>query len=97
MQKAHMRSRLARSGCLFNQETRMRKPLSEPTEARTSLSRRTLFAGASTVGALAAAAVLIPRVKTEEALATVPHPKPEKGGGYSLSSHVKQYYKTTLI
>ena len=47
----------------------MRKPLSEPTEGRTSLSRRTLFAGASTVGALAAAAVLIPRVKTEEAAA----------------------------
>jgi hypothetical protein len=97
MQKAHMRRRLARKGCLFNQETRMRKPLSEPTEGRTSLSRRTLFAGASTVGALAAAAVLIPRVKTEEAAAVAPRPAPEKGGGYSLSDHVKQYYKTTLI
>lgn len=75
----------------------MRKPFSEPTEGRTSLSRRTLFAGASTVGALAAAAVLVPRVKTEEMAAAVPRPNPEKGGGYSLSSHVKQYYKTTLI
>jgi hypothetical protein len=46
MQKAHRRRRLAREGCLFNQETRMRKPLSEPTEGRTRLSRRTLFAGA---------------------------------------------------
>ncbi|MDO9484408.1 MAG: formate dehydrogenase [Hydrogenophaga sp.] len=75
----------------------MRKPLSEPTEGRTRLSRRTLFAGASTVGALAAAAVLIPRATTEEAAAVAPRPKPEKGGCYSLSDHVKQYYKTTLI
>ena len=75
----------------------MRKPLSESTEGRTRLSRRTLFAGASTVGALAAAAVIMPRVTTEEAAAAVPRPAPEKGGGYSLSDHVKQYYKTTLI
>lgn len=75
----------------------MRKPLSETSEGRSGLSRRTLFAGASTVGALAAAAVIIPRVKTEEAAAAAPRPKPEKGGGYSLSAHVKQYYKTTLI
>ena len=75
----------------------MRKPLSETSEGRTSLSRRTLFAGASTVGALAAAAVVMPRLKTEEAAVAVPRPKPEKGGGYSLSDHVKQYYKTTLI
>lgn len=75
----------------------MRKPPSEPTDARTSLSRRTLFAGASTVGALAAAAALMPRVPTVEAPAAVPRPMPEKGGGYSLSGHVKQYYKTTLI
>jgi hypothetical protein len=24
-------------------------------------------------------------------------PAPEKGGGYSLSEHVKRYYKTTLV
>jgi hypothetical protein len=41
--------------------------------------------------------VLIPRVATEEPAATAPRPKPEKGGGYTLSEHVKQYYKTTLI
>lgn len=75
----------------------MRKPLSEPTEGRTQLSRRTLFAGASTVGALAAAAVVMPRAATVETPAVAPRPAPEKGGGYSLSDHVKQYYKTTLI
>lgn len=74
----------------------MRKPHSEPVGG-TQLSRRTLFAGASTVGALAAAAVLIPRVGSEEPAATAPRKMPEKGGGYTLSDHVKQYYKTTLI
>jgi hypothetical protein len=24
-------------------------------------------------------------------------PAPENGGGYSLSEHVKRYYKTTLV
>ncbi len=75
----------------------MRKPPSDTSEGRTGLSRRTLFAGASTVGALAAAATVMPSVKTEAAVSAAPRPKPERGGGYSLSDHVKQYYKTTLI
>jgi len=75
----------------------MRKPPSDTSEGRTGLSRRTLFAGASTVGALAAAATVMPSVKTEAAVSAPPRPKPERGGGYSLSDHVKQYYKTTLI
>lgn len=75
----------------------MRKPLSEPREGRTGVNRRTLFAGATTVGALAAAAVLIPRTQADAPAAAVPRPMPEKGGGYSLTDHVKQYYKTTLI
>jgi hypothetical protein len=74
----------------------MRKPHSE-TDGGTRLNRRTLFAGASTVGALATVAVLLPRVATEAPAASTPRPKPEKGGGYTLSEHVKQYYKTTLI
>lgn len=75
----------------------MSKPLPDARDGQTRLNRRTLFAGASTVGALAAAATLIPRVPTEAVSAAVPRPAPEKGGGYSLSEHVKQYYKTTLI
>jgi uncharacterized phage protein gp47/JayE len=57
-----------------------------------------LFAGAGTVGALAAAASLVPGV--QEAVveaAALPKPMPERGGGYVLSEHVKRYYKTTLI
>lgn len=75
----------------------MSKPLPEASEGRTRLNRRTLFAGASTVGALAAAATLMPRAPTETVSAVEPRPAPEKGGGYSLSEHVKRYYKTTLI
>ncbi len=63
----------------------------------TKLSRRTVFAGAGTVGAIAAAASLLPSVR-DVAVAPVARPKaPEKGGGYSLSDHVKQYYQTTRI
>lgn len=75
----------------------MRKPTPDTSEGRTGLNRRSLFAGATTVGALAAAATLIPRAAVVEPTAVAPKPAPEKGGGYSLSDHVKQYYKTTLI
>jgi hypothetical protein len=74
----------------------MRKPLPAP-EGRSGLNRRTLFAGATTAGALAAVAAVVARTPSVEPVAASPKPAPEKGGGYSLSDHVKQYYKTTLI
>lgn len=62
------------------------------------LSRRTLFAGAGTAGALAAAVSVLPSVKSlPEATAALPRPKPEKGGGYALSEHVKHYYQTARV
>ena len=75
----------------------MRKPTPDTREGRFGLNRRSLFAGATTVGALAAAATLMPRGPVAESTVAKPKPAPEKGGGYSLSDHVKQYYKTTLI
>lgn len=66
-------------------------------EGTSRLSRRTLFAGATTVGALAAAATVLPRVTEEVAPAAEAKPAPTKGGGYSLTAHVKQYYQTTRI
>lgn len=63
------------------------------------LSRRTVFAGASAVGAVAAVASLLP-ARAPEAEATaqvVVKPKPARGGGYTLSEHVKHYYKTTRV
>ena len=61
------------------------------------LSRRTLFAGAGTAGAIAAATAAMPRLTGQPVPAAEPKPAPGKGGGYQLSEHVKRYYKTTLI
>lgn len=61
-------------------------------------SRRNFFAGAATVGAAAAAVVAIPHVAPSATVAAEPaRPAPENGGGYHLSAHVQQYYKTTQI
>ncbi len=66
------------------------------TQPARSVSRRTLFAGAGTAGALAAAASLLPAVR-ESAPAPTPKAPPERGGGYQLSEHVQRYFKTTRI
>lgn len=63
-----------------------------------TLQRRTLFAGATTVGALAAVAALLPSSPAPEVQAQVePKAPPERGGGYALTDHVKQYYQTTRV
>lgn len=60
------------------------------------LSRRAFLAGAATVSAAAGAAAL-PGAATQPPSAASTPPKPERGGGYRLSEHVKRYYKTTLV
>lgn len=60
-------------------------------------SRRGFFFGAAATGAAVAAVVALPGAPVIQALPDLPKPAPEKGGGYSLSEHVKQYYKTTRI
>ncbi|MDB5942207.1 MAG: hypothetical protein JWQ13_1773 [Ramlibacter sp.] len=69
------------------------------SQPKSKLSRRTLFAGAATVGAAAAAVTLIPSAVPDlDAQKTQAlNPPPERGGGYQLTEHVKRYYKTTLI
>ena len=63
-----------------------------------SSSRRKFFAGAATVGAAAAAVATLPRMApADTVVAEVARVAPEKGGGYHLSAHVKQYYKTTQL
>ena len=62
------------------------------------LSRRRVFAAGGTVGALAAAAAVVPLVKAPAATDTATaKPAPEKGGGYQLTAHVQHYYDTTRI
>ena len=60
-------------------------------------SRRGFFVGAAAVSAAAAAIVAMPVAQAPEAALSEPKPAPEKGGGYSLTEHVKHYYRTTRI
>lgn len=66
-------------------------------ESQPKPSRRGFFFGAAATGAAAAAIIALPRAPSIEAAVEVPKPAPEKGGGYSLSEHVKHYYRTTRI
>jgi hypothetical protein len=52
-----------------------------------------LFAGAATIGAVGAAATLLPGVQQAAASPEMKSP-PENGGGYQLTEHVKRYYQT---
>jgi hypothetical protein len=69
------------------------------SQPKSKLSRRTLFAGAATVGAAAAAVTLMPSAVPQLGAQPAPAllPPPERGGGYQLTERVKQYYKSTLI
>lgn len=58
-----------------------------------TVSRRSLF----TVGAVAAATAVLPGVVKPTAPVAAALPKPLRGGGYTLSEHVQQYYKTTRV
>jgi anaerobic selenocysteine-containing dehydrogenase len=60
-------------------------------------SRRGFFFGAAAAGVAAAAVVALPGARAPEAALSEPKPAPENGGGYSLTEHVKQYYKTTRL
>lgn len=67
------------------------------TESTNTVSRRKWFAGASTLGAAAATASLLPGITAGTGAKLEPSRLPAKGGGYTLSEHVKRYYKSTLI
>ena len=62
------------------------------------VSRRRLFAGAGTAGALAAVASVLP-LQREAVVATVAptKPAPAAGGGYQLTAHVQRYYQTAKV
>jgi hypothetical protein len=61
------------------------------------LSRRQVFAGAGTAGALAVAAAAIPLAGEAEKVAATPQATPDKGGGYQVTQHVLRYYQTTRV
>ncbi|HET8748540.1 MAG TPA: twin-arginine translocation signal domain-containing protein [Ramlibacter sp.] len=67
-------------------------------ESQAKPSRRGFMLGAAVAGAATAAVVTLPKSPVNEASVNETEPpKPERGGGYRLSEHVKRYYKTTLV
>jgi cysteine synthase len=62
-----------------------------------ALSRRRLFAGAGTVGALAAVAAVLPAAPQVQPVAATPQPEPEAKDGYQETAHVLRYYQTARV
>lgn len=62
------------------------------------LARRTVLAGAGTVGALAAAAALLPaRQATDQSPDAAASKASDDRPGYRLTEHVMQYYRTARV
>jgi hypothetical protein len=68
-------------------------------DPKKSLDRRAVIAGAGTVGALAAAAVVLPAAQqaSADAQGAGVKPLPDTAAGYRLTEHVKRYYASTRI
>lgn len=66
-------------------------------EPKSRLSRRTLFAGAGTATALAAAANLLPTPPQAAPSGAAAKQAPERGGGYQVTEHVQRYYRSTRV
>ncbi len=60
-------------------------------------SRRGFFLTAGAATAAVATVAVIKTPATPTAVVEVLKPAPAKGGGYQLTEHVKQYYKTALV
>jgi TAT (twin-arginine translocation) pathway signal sequence len=68
------------------------------SDSQAKPSRRGFMLGAAVAGAATAAVVTIPRSPVAETAVTEAEPpKPEAGGGYRVTEHVKRYYKSTLV
>ena len=68
------------------------------SESQSRPSRRGFMVGAAVVGAATAAVVALPKRPADAQAPTGPQPpKPERGGGYHVTEHIRQYYKTTLV
>jgi hypothetical protein len=65
--------------------------------ASPTINRRTVFAGAGAVGALAAVAVVLPGAPKPAAPTVAALPEPFEETGYRLTEHVKQYYATARV
>jgi hypothetical protein len=60
-------------------------------------SRRGFFLSATAAGVAVGAGALLKQQAASPIAELAKPPVPVRGGGYSLSEHVKRYYKTTLV
>ncbi|MDH5538996.1 MAG: formate dehydrogenase [Rhizobacter sp.] len=65
-------------------------------DPKSKLSRRHVFAGAGTVGALAVVATVLPGASKDLAKASK-GAAPAKEAGYQETQHVLQYYQTARV
>lgn len=66
-------------------------------QASPTLSRRHVFAGAGAVGALAAAAAVLPRALPDATAGPAAAAPADGDGRYQLTQHVKRYYQTAKV
>jgi hypothetical protein len=66
-------------------------------QASPTLSRRRVFAGAGTLGALAAAAAVLPRALPEATASAAAPAAVDADGRYQLTAHVQRYYQTAKV
>jgi hypothetical protein len=64
---------------------------------QSDFSRRSLIAGARTIGLLAASASLLPSRAVQGIVELGPLAAPTAAKGNHLSEHVKRYYRSTLV
>lgn len=65
-------------------------------DLKSKLSRRHVFAGAGTAGALAVVAAVLPRTAQPVSVAATAAPVVQDGG-YQVTQHVLRYYQTARI
>jgi hypothetical protein len=61
------------------------------------VSRRSVFAGAGAVGAMAAVAAAVPLVRPEGRSRAEPAPSADDDGRYQATHHVLRYYQTARV
>ena len=65
-------------------------------DLKSKLSRRHVFAGAGTAGALAVVATVLPRTAQPVAVAATTGPVVQESG-YQVTQHVLRYYQTARV
>jgi hypothetical protein len=86
-----------RQGVPMSTSLKQAQPTTLDPSTRPSLSRRTVFAGAGTVGAMAAAAALLPKTPAPAAALAAAPKAVDATGGYQLTEHIQRYYQTARV